>query len=170
MGRTSKNCGNRQCWRWHNRLLLVAAFASAMLTGCSSSDGPNLSDYLEELEINTQLEALHEVPVGNFRISAATLAHEDDKESSSRTWVHTKCQVFAVVEPRDEKGLLNAYNRHRGMFDDMLIVILRSASIDELSDPRWATLKSKISDAARSILGKERVRDVVFKDYGWEPI
>ena len=154
------------------RILSLSLFlvVTAVLLGCSSAEGPNLSDYLEELEIDTQLEAVKEVPVGNFRVSAATLAHEDDKQSASRTWVNTKCQVFAVVDPGDESDLLKAYERHRGMFNDMVLVVLRSASIDELSDPRWATLKSKISDVARSVFGEESIRDVVFKDYGWEPI
>lgn len=149
--------------------LLSLLVAIVVTVGCSSSDGPYLSDYLEELEINTQLEELKEVPVGNFKVSAATLAHEDDKESSSRTWVNVKCKVFVVVDPGDEKALNGAYERHRGMFDDMVVLILRSASMDELTDPRWATLKSKISDAARSVLGSERVRDVLL-DHDWEPI
>ena len=151
------------CW-------LVGVWALGTLAGCGGSDTPRLSDYLEELELNTPLEALKELPVGDYRISAATLAHEDDKKSSARTWVHVNCRLYAVVDPRDEKALTNAHERHRGMFDDMIVQILRGASIDELSDPRWATLKSRISDAARSILGRERVRHIVLEDYGWEPI
>ena len=149
--------------------LLALMIAIGITVGCSSSDGPYLSDYLEELEINTQLEALKEVPVGRFKVSAATLAHEDDKESKSRTWVNVKCEIFVVVDPGDERALLGAYERHRGMFDDMVVMILRNASMDELTDPRWATLKSRLSDAARSVLGSDRVRDVLL-EHDWEPI
>ena len=58
----------------------------------------------------------------------------------------------------------------REIFNDMIVTVLRRASIDELSDPRWASIKTKISDAARSILGKERVRQVVIDEYNWEPV
>lgn len=160
---------NLLCARYARFTIPLLLWGIGGVLGCSSSDGPYLSDYLEELEINTQLEALKEVPVGNFKVSAATLAQEDEKGSDSRTWVNAKCKIYVVVDPGDEKGLLGAYERHRGMFDDLVVQILRSASMDELTDPRWATIKSRISDAARSVLGGERVRDVVL-DHDWEPI
>lgn len=154
------------------RVLLFVALATAptLLVGCGGTDMPVLNDYLEEIEYNTPMEAFQEVSVGNFKVSAATLAHEDSQGSSNRTWVQTRCKLYVVVDPKDEKGLQSAYERHRGMFDDMIVRILRGATIDELSDPRWATIKTRITDAARSILGKDRIRQVVFYDCGWEPI
>ena len=144
--------------------------ALMLLAGCGGSDMPELSDYLEELEYSTPLEAFHEVLVGNFKVSAAALAHEDAKNSNSRVWVQTRCKLYAVVDPKHEGALQTALERHRGMFDDMIIRIFRGATLDELSDPRWATIKTRISDAAKSILGKDRVRQVVFYECNWEPI
>lgn len=131
---------------------------------------PRLSDYLEEVELNTPLEALKEVPVGRFKISAATIMHDDTNSAKKRSWVQTRCKLFVVVEPKNEKALKAAHKRHRGMFEDMILKILRSASMDELSDPHWATIKMRISDSAKSLLGRDRIRQVVIDDYGWEPI
>ena len=141
-----------------------------VLVGCGGSDGPQLSDYLEEIEYNTPLESLKEVPVGSFRVSAAVLAPGGATHKKKRVWVQAKCKLFVVVDPKAEKGLLAAHERHKGIFNDMIVTVLRRASIDELSDPRWASIKTKISDAARSILGKERVRQVLIDEYNWEPV
>lgn len=151
-------------------VLLALLVAAPMLGGCGGTDMPELSDYLHELEYSTPLEAFEEVLIGNFKISSATLVHEDSKNSNIRTWVQTRCKLYVVVDPKDENALLAAHERHHGMFDDMIVRILRSATLDELSDPRWATIKTRISDAAKSILGKDRVRQVVIDNYGWEPI
>ena len=148
----------------------MALVALLVLGGCGGSDGPKLSDYLEEIEFNTPLESFKEVPVGMFKVSAAALAHGEHPLEKKRIWVRAKCKLFVVVDPKAEKALLAAHERHHGIFNDMIVTILRSATIDELSDPRWATIKTKISDATRSILGKDRVRQVVIDEYHWEPV
>ena len=156
----------------HNNasLALFGLMVLLVCNGCGGSEAPKLSDYLEELEINTPLEALKEVSLGRYNISAAALAHEEASNTESRTWVQARCELYVVVAPGDEKALMVAHERHQGMFDDMVVQILRSASLDELTDPRWAMIKSRISDAARSLLGEQRIRHVVVNEYGWEPI
>jgi flagellar basal body-associated protein FliL len=74
------------------------------------------------------------------------------------------------VPPEEKKAVGAACERHRGMLDDAIITICREASKEELDDSRWATLKSRMLDQIRPILGDERIRQLSFADFGWEPI
>ena len=148
----------------------VAASALLALTGCGGVEKAQLSDYLDNLEFNTQLESLVEVPLGNYKVSAATRTQEGAKRDSQRTWVQITCKLYVIVAPEDESTIAAAYEQHRGIFDDTVVQIFRSSTIDELSDPRWTIIKSRISDFARPVLGGERVRHIVVNDFGWEPI
>jgi hypothetical protein len=141
-----------------------------VLTGCGGVEKAQLSDYLDNLEFNTQMESLKEVPLGAFKVSAATRTQEAAKSDSQRTWVQITCKLYVIVAPEDVSTIAAAYEQHRGIFDDTVVQIFRSSSIDELSDPHWTTIKSRISDFARPLLGGERVRQIVVNDFGWEPI
>jgi len=131
---------------------------------------PMLDDYLEELEFNTPLESLKEIPLGTFRVSSVPRHEDSSKKKTRTTWVQISFKLYVVVAPEDESAIQSAYERHRGMFDDTVIRIFRNASLDELSDPRWATIKSRLSDNTRPILGSDRVRQIVVDDYTWEPL
>lgn len=148
----------------------VAASILLVLTGCGGVEEAQLSDYLDNLEFNTKMESLKEVPLGSYKVSAATRTQEAAKRDAPRIWVQITCKLYVIVAPGDESTIAAAYEQHRGMFDDTLVQILRSSTIDELSDPRWTIIKSRISDFARPILGGERVRQIVVNDFGWEPI
>ena len=151
------------------RLAVVATFLIA-LPGCGGVEEAKLDDYLEVLEFNTPLESLKEVQLGDYRVSSATRTQEASRTDTHRTWVQITCKLYVVVDPEDASTVVEVYERHRGVFDDTVVEIFRSATIDELSDPRWSTIKSRLSDFARLVLGGERIRQIVIDDYGWEPI
>ena len=140
------------------------------LGGCGSDDGPKLIDYMEELEFNSQLVSLNEVYLGSYRISSATSNQEAEQLNQGRTWVRIKFQLFVVAAPEHASAIESAYKRYRGVFDDKIIEIFRSATMEELTDPRWATLKARVTDYAKPLLGEKRVRQVVINDYSWEPL
>ena len=156
-------------WRQAPRLAAVAA-VWLTLVGCGGVEEAKLDDYLEELVFNTTVESLKEVPLGDYKVSAATRFQEATQSDSQRIWVQITCKLYVVVAPEDESTIVSAYEQHRGIFDDMVVQIFRSSSIDELSDPRWSTIKSRLTDIARPILGGERIRQLVIDDYGWGPI
>ena len=140
------------------------------LFGCGGVEEAKLADYLEVLDYNKPMESLREVKLGDYRISSATHTQEGAKIGTERTWVQITCQLYVIVTPENESAVARAYQRHRGMFDDQVVQIFRGATIDELSDPRWSILKSRLSDFARPLLGEDRIHQIVINDYGWEPI
>jgi hypothetical protein len=141
-----------------------------MLPGCGGVEEAKLADYLEVLDFNKPLESLAEVQLGEYRVSSATGKQEDLQRNAQRTWVQISCKLYVVVTPENTSIVTKSYERHRGMFDDNIVQIFRSATVDELSDPRWSVIKSRLSDFARPILGEERIHQIVIDDFGWEPI
>ena len=56
------------------------------------------------------------------------------------------------------------------MIDDVIGGICRKLTIEELDDIRLVTLKAKLIDSLRPLLGEERVMQVIFNDFQWEPL
>lgn len=164
---THRNSTNPRC---PAALLALVLVAVSLLGGCGAVEEAKLSDYLDEVEFDNQLESLKEVSLGKFKVSAATKSQEAKRDDTERLWVTINCKLFVIVAPEDESAVSSAYEQHRGVFDDMVVQVFRSSSIEELSDPRWATIKSRIADAARPILGGERVRQIIIDDFSWQPI
>jgi hypothetical protein len=150
--------------------LTVVAAVLTILPGCGGVEEAKLEDYLEELDFSKPMESHAEVRLGDYRVSSAAGKQEGSKRDAELTWVQISCKLYVIVEPKNVDVVTEAYERHRGMFDDTIVQIFRSATIDELTDPRWSALKSRLSDFARPILGEDRVHQVVINDYGWEPI
>ena len=150
--------------------LAVLAVVMTTLPGCGGVEEAKLADYLEVLDFNKPLESLTEVRLGDYRVSSATGKQESLQRNKQRTWVQITCKLYVIVSPRNASRVTKAYQRHQGIFDDNIVQIFRSATIEELSDPRWSVIKSRLSDFARPVLGEERVHHVVVDDFGWEPI
>lgn len=148
----------------------VVAAILMVLPGCGGVEAARLADYLETLEFDAPLESLKEVKLGDYRVSSAARAQEASPTDAQRTWVQITCKLYVIVAPENESAVVEAYERHRGVFDDTIVQIFRNATIDELSDPRWSTIKSRLSDFARLVLGGEQIRQIVIVDYDWEPI
>jgi len=150
--------------------LAVCFAAIVMLPGCGGQPEVKLNDYLDELEFDAPQESVKKVDIGSYRISCA--AHHQDRSGREALplWVRVKFKLSAETSKHDENTILAASERHRGMLDDAIITVFRRASIDELSDNRWAAIKSKLIDAIRPLLGGNRVRQIFFDDFSWEPI
>lgn len=148
----------------------VMVFACVLLIGCGGEEKSQLDVYLDELEVERTLEQVREVPVGTYGIASALPLKGNSREEANTLWVHLRFQLVAIVDPADAKTVSAAAERHRGMLDDTIITVCRKATREELEDSRWATLKSRMIDAVRPILGDERVRQLTFVDFSWEPI
>ena len=116
------------------------------------------------------MESVEEVPLGTYGIASAIPIHNVSGEPDETLWIHLNFQLVAIVDPHDERAVLAASKRHRGMLDDTIIAVCRKATREELEDSRWGTLKSRLIDAVRPILGSNRVRQLTFVDFNWQAI
>jgi hypothetical protein len=125
--------------------------------------------------VEASLDSAEELLLGTYDIASALPAlerrtSEDDDEEVEPLWVKVRFELYAIVAPEDRKTVEAACERHRGMLDDAVVTICREASKEELDDSRWATLKSRLIDALRPILGDDRLKQLSFVDFGWEPL
>lgn len=156
---------------------IVVAFALVLVLGCNKPPVAPFEAYLEELDSEASLESAEELLLGAYNIASALppsatmiAQHDDDDEDIEPLWVQVEFQLYAIVSPRDKKAVIAACERHRGMVDDAVVTICREATKEELDDSRWATLKSRLLDQLRPILGDNRIRQLSFADFGWTPI
>ena len=146
------------------------ALGCVLMAGCGGKEKTQLDVYLDELEVERTLESVKEIPVGTYGIASALPLNGTSREEANTLWVHLRFQLVAICDPSDEKAVLAAAERHRGMLDDTIISVCRKATKEELEDNRWATLKSRMIDAIRPILGDDRIRQLTFVDFSWEAI
>lgn len=168
MDRRSVNRWCRQAVARHCWLLLV--WASCALAGCGGSDQPQLEDYLEELEFESPLQETTEIDLGAYQVSSAARRGDPSDRREPPMWVQIRFSLSIATTPEEESAVLDANERHRGMVDDAILSVCRSASITELEDNRWASIKSRMLDRLRPILGEHRIRQIMLNDFEWEPI
>jgi hypothetical protein len=156
---------------------IVVAFAIVLLLGCGQAKQDPFEAYLNELDAEASLESAGELLLGSYYIASALprpdstpAEYDDDDEEIEPLWVQVKFELYAIVAPQDMTAVIAACERHRGMLDDTVITVCREATKDELDDSRWATLKARLLDQIRTILGDERIRQLSFADFGWAPI
>ena len=154
----------------HALAMLLAVGTFSLLAGCSGKAESSLEDYLEELEFESPLQSIQEIDLGLFRISSAARMNNQPEHDEKPQWVQIKFKLSVATSPEDEEVVVAATERHRGMLDDAILCVCRSASIRELDGNRWAAIKARMIDRIRPILGEHRVRQITFDDFGWEPI
>jgi len=151
--------------------LLTLLSAALLLPGCRGEDVAKLEDYLEELEFDRPLESVKEIEVNSYRIPCAARHHDAAGRDVPPIWVQLKFKLFVVVAEEHEKAVEASIKRHRGMLDDTVLTICRRSTIDQLQDIRWTTLKSRLLDGIRPLLGEERVRQIAINSSAhWKPI
>jgi len=158
-------------------LMALAVLAAALvLPGCGGEVQAKLDEYLEELEFDAPLESVATVALGEhhprslYRISVAARRQRFMEDEGEPLWVQIKFKLFVVVVPGNETALLAARERHRGMIDDVIVTICRQITLEELDDIRRAVLKSRLIDALKPLLGEDRIQQLIFDDFEWEPI
>ncbi len=167
MSKTPPN--HRFCNRLVGFLTLLAT--GLLLPGCGGEKVVHLDDYLEELEFDRPLESVKEIKVNSYRFPCAARYHDAAGRELPPKWVQMKFDLYVIAAEEDESAVLASIERHRGMLDDTVIAICRRSSIDELQDSRWSTIKSRMLDGIRPLLGEKRIRQIALEySAPWEPI
>jgi hypothetical protein len=155
---------------WKICAALWLLLAIVLLTGCGGEAQARLEDYLGELEFDVALESVKDIPLGSFRLAGASTHQDQNSRDSETLWVLIQFDIHVTVDPAYEKAVLAAAERHRGMINDTVLNICRSTSVEELSEGRLSTLKSRLLDGLRPLLGEEIIRQVVLEPFRWEPL
>jgi hypothetical protein len=152
------------------RRLSVAAALLLAATGCGGSDQARLGDYLDELAFDAPLDSACSVALGKFDVPVPFQLKSEGASANHSIWLRLSFDLFAETSPEHEPALVAAAQRHRGALNDALLTIIRTSSADELTDPRVAALKLRMTEAARPLLGERHMRQLVLLNLSTEQL
>ncbi len=157
--------------RWKRLPLAAAACALVVAAGCGGKESARLVDYLDELEFDLPSETAAHVSIGRFDIPIAADAAAaeasgfvEEIAQQGRVWMRLQFELSAETKPPHENAIERAAEVHRGAVYDAVLTIVRTSTLDELTDPRLAAMCAKLSDELRPLLGEDKVRRLVLND------
>jgi hypothetical protein len=149
----------------------LAALLAAALSGCGGDDAALLGSYLDEIELNAPSESAAAIALGDFNIPSPTNVKRKGTDGVERTvWMRTKFSLFAETLPKNESDVQAEAELHRGAVNDAVLSIVRSASTDELTDPRLTALRMRLTETTRPLLGDDKLRQLVLYNHTTEPL
>ena len=112
-----------------------------------------------ELEFDAPLDSTCSVALGKFDVPVHLKT--DGATGEDGVWIRLGFDLYAETSPEDEAALVAAVENHRGPLNDALLTVIRTCAPDELTDPRAAALKLRMTEVARPLLGERLVRQLV---------
>jgi hypothetical protein len=116
------------------------------------------------LDVAPVVEELNELSLGEYKIPIPIAVDDGAESQVYRNRLQLDFQLYALVAPKEETNVADAWKRHEGVIRDKVINICRSASVDELLEPELATLKARLTDELASQLGEKRLRQLLITD------
>ena len=139
---------------------MVLTGATLCAPGCSSKS----KFKFDQMDVAPAVEELAEFSLGEYKIPIPVAVDDGAEAQVRRNRMQFDFQLYAVVNPKEQTQLADAWERHEGVIRDKVINICRSASIDELQEPELATLKARLTDVLASQLGENRLRQLLITD------
>jgi hypothetical protein len=141
-------------------LLCAIGVLGCTVSGCKSKP----SFQLDGIDVLPPVEELKEFPLGQYQIPIPIV---DDRNQAKLTR-HNRFQfdftLYAVVSPKEKSQIEEAWGRHEGQIRDQVMNVCRSATLDELQEPEFATLKARLTDVLAAKLGEKPLRQLVINE------
>jgi hypothetical protein len=151
---------------WRFVLLLALGVLGCASSGCKSK----APFQLDGIDVLPPVEELKEFPLGQYQIPISVV---DDRNQSKQTR-HNSFQfdftLYALVSLKEKTQIEDAWERHEGQIRDQVIKVCRSATLDELQEPEFATLKARLTDVLAAKLGEKPLRQLVFGSVVSQPL
>ena len=113
----------------------------------------------EAIPEDTDDENETEVDLGEFSITAY--------QRTSNSTLRIDFQLFGVVHNDDVSEFNERLERNAHRLRDNIIVTIRSAEVEHLSDAGLALIKRRILERTNKALGKPLVRRVIFSEFSF---
>jgi flagellar basal body-associated protein FliL len=151
---------------WRVVLLCAMGVLGCAVVGCKSK----APFQLDGIDVLPPAEELKEFPLGQYQIPIPIV---DDRNQSKLTR-HNRFQfdftLYALVSPKEKSQIEDAWERCEGQIRDQVINVCRSATLDELQEPEFATLKARLTDVLAAKLGEKPLRQLVFNGVVSQPL
>jgi flagellar basal body-associated protein FliL len=147
------------------RSYIVVAACSAAVLGCAVSGcGSKPRFQFDRMDLLPAEEELTEFPLGEYKIPIPLIDDRNQTNSPRRNRFQFDFHLYALVSPKEESQIEDAWDCHEGVIRDQVISICRSATIEELQEPELATLKARLTDVLATQLGEKRLRQLLITD------
>jgi hypothetical protein len=151
---------------WRVWLLCAIGVLGCAASGCKSK----APFQLDGIDVLPPVEELKEFSLGEYKIPISIV---DDRNQAKLTR-HNRFQfdftLYALVSPKEKSQIEDAWGRYEGQIRDQVINICRSATLDELQEPEFATLKARLTDVLAAKLGEKPLRQLVFNSVVSQPL
>jgi hypothetical protein len=138
--------------------LYLAAIA---VSGCSRKQ-PTFE--FDALDLPPTQEDLTEFSLGQYKIPIPIVEDRDQKQPKLRNRFQFDFDLYALITPKDQTRVADAWARHEGDIRDRVMRVCRNASVDELQEPELATLKARLMDALAAQLGEKELRQLLITE------
>jgi len=118
----------------------------------------------DELDLTPAQDELIEFPLGKYVIPIPLVQSSGMNEGLKRNRVEFSFALHALVTRDCKIQLAGAWKRHEGKLRDRIILVCRNATVEELQEPEFATLKSHLTDAVQAEFGSKCIRRLLISD------
>ena len=147
------------------RSYVVAVWCAAAVLGCTVSGCGSKSKFqFDRMDLLPAEEELTEFSLGEYKIPIPVADDRNDANSTRRNRFQFDFGLYALVSPKEQSQIEDAWDRHEGTIRDQVINVCRSASLAELQEPELATLKARLTDVLADQLGEKRLRQLLITD------
>ena len=151
---------------WRNVLLCALSVLACAASGCKSK--PPFQ--LDGIDVLPPVEELKEFSLGQYQIPIPIVDDRNQVKLTRRNRLQFDFTLYALVSPKEESQIEDAWERHEGQIRDQVINVCRSATLDELQEPEFATLKARLTDVLAAKFGEKPVRQLIFNAVVSQPL
>lgn len=135
-------------------MLAEAGLMYFLIGGGGDADGDAAETEVEE----TQEDSFVEVPMEKLTCT--------NSQAAPGTTIHITIEIAALVESGQETEFEQALTKsHKARIREATLRVLRSANLEDLSDPNHGTIKRLIREQINKVLRKSVVREIAVSDY-----
>jgi hypothetical protein len=100
-----------------------------------------------------------EILLGEFNVTSF--------QPQSNSTLRISFQLYATTSLEDEYELKKLLEGNKHRVREQVLIIARSATIEDLADPMLTLIKRKLSEKVNRLIGKPLVRGAVFSDFSY---
>ena len=150
--------------RMFSRSCRVALLIAVAVLGVAGGCQKKATFQIDGIDVLPPEEELKEFPLGQYKIPIPIVEDRSQNKLTRRNRFQFDFSLFALVSPKEESQIEDAWERHEGQIRDQVMSVCRSATLEELREPELATLKARLTDVLATKLGEKQLRQLVINE------
>ena len=155
-------------------VILVVAIAQCAVAYMFVPDAEETALLARAKQAIQEEDEAEDEAVGNGTAESKTTQEVELKEFNvssyqplSNTSLRIDFHLYATVEQDDLEEFSQKHEQSQHRFREQVIVIMRSAKVDDLTEAGLGLIKRRILDKTNRLLGKPYLKSVIFSDFSF---